>query len=262
MLLECDDNRAFRDERLNQHFRMVLLRGKPLTATEEKQLTEVIAFDVNETLLDLRALDHPFEELLGSAAFRGQWFAQMLQLSFVGGLTGEYVDFRTAQQAALRMVAARADRSVDDDQVDAMVDRMNSLPPHPEVADALATLRQSSLKVVALVNSLHSVGEAQLTNAGIRDLFDDVITADYVGALKPAPAPYHAVADHFSVRIDDVRLVAAHSWDVSGALAAGAKAAFVARPGMVLSPLGAQPDIVGRNVGEVVTEILKLDVAH
>ena len=64
-------------------------------------MTTVIAPDVNETLLDLRALDPAFEELLGSAALRGRWFAQMLQLSFVGGLTGRYVDFSTAQEAAL-----------------------------------------------------------------------------------------------------------------------------------------------------------------
>jgi len=51
-------------------------------------MTTVIAFDVNETLLDLRALDPAFEDLLGSSTLRGQWVAQMLQLSFVGGLTG------------------------------------------------------------------------------------------------------------------------------------------------------------------------------
>jgi 2-haloacid dehalogenase len=33
-------------------------------------MASVIAFDVNETLLDLRALDAPFEALLGSAALR------------------------------------------------------------------------------------------------------------------------------------------------------------------------------------------------
>ena len=49
---------------------------------------EVIAFDVNETLLDLSSLDEAFEEVLGSAELRPLWFAQMLQLSFVGGLTG------------------------------------------------------------------------------------------------------------------------------------------------------------------------------
>jgi 2-haloacid dehalogenase len=49
-------------------------------------MTRVIAFDVNETLLDLGSLDVPFAEMLGSASSRPQWFAQMLQLSYVGGL--------------------------------------------------------------------------------------------------------------------------------------------------------------------------------
>jgi hypothetical protein len=65
----------------------------------------VIAFDVNETLLDLRALDPLFARVLGDAGLRPQWFAQMPQLSFVGGLTGADVDFTTAQRAALRMLA-------------------------------------------------------------------------------------------------------------------------------------------------------------
>lgn len=49
----------------------------------------VLAFDVNETLLDLRALDDVFERVFGDRAPRSAWFQQMLQLSFVGGLTGE-----------------------------------------------------------------------------------------------------------------------------------------------------------------------------
>jgi 2-haloacid dehalogenase len=223
-------------------------------------MTTVIAFDVNETLLDLRALDPAFEDLLGSAALRAQWFAQMLQLSFVGGLTGEYVDFSTAQNAALRMLAARVGRPVTDAQADEMVHRMDSLPPHPEVPGALRRLRQTPLKVVALVNSLGAVGEAQLTNAGVRDCFDAVISADSVRHLKPAPEPYQFVAKTLGVDISQVRLVAAHSWDISGALAAGCQAAFVARPGMVLSPIGAQPDIVEADIEAVVDRIMAVDV--
>ena len=59
-------------------------------------MTTLLAFDVNETLLDLRALDPLFEKLLGESALRPQWFATMLQLSMVGGLTGNYVDFSSA----------------------------------------------------------------------------------------------------------------------------------------------------------------------
>ncbi len=222
-------------------------------------MTRVIAFDVNETLLDLRALDAPFEQLLGSAEARGQWFAQMLQLSFVGGLTGDYVDFTTAQRAALQMLARRRAQSLSDEAVREMVDRMSSLPPHPEVSDALAQLARTPLKVVALTNSVQKVAEAQLRNAGIDAHFDGIMSADAVRALKPAAAPYHAVAERYGVPIAEVRLVAAHSWDVSGALAAGAKAAFVARPGMVPSPLGPQPDIVEPDIAAIVERVIDRD---
>lgn len=224
-------------------------------------MTKVIAFDVNETLLDLRALDVPFEELLGSSHLRAQWFSQMLQLSFVGGLTGEYVDFSTAQRAALRMLAEREGTSVTDEDTQAMVDRMSSLPPHAEVAAALSRLRSTPLQVVALTNSVEAVAEAQLRNAGIRRHFDQVISADSIRALKPAPAPYRKVAEVFDVGISEVRLVAAHSWDISGALAAGARAAFVARPSMILSPLGPRPDIVAPDIAAVVEEIISRDAS-
>ena len=37
------------------------------------------------------------------------------------------------------------------------------------------------------------------------------------------------------------------------------RSAFVARPGMVLSPLGQRPDIVGKNLTAVVEQILATD---
>ena len=153
----------------------------------------------------------------------------------------------------------RVGKPVTDSQAGDMVRRMDSLPPHPEVPDALRRLRQTPLKVAALVNSLEAVGESQLTNAGVRDYFDAVLSADSVRHLKPAPEPYHLVAKTFSVDISEVRLVAAHSWDISGALAAGCRAAFVARPGMILSTIGAQPDIVGPDIAAVVEQIVAAD---
>jgi 2-haloacid dehalogenase len=56
-----------------------------------------------------------------------------------------------------------------------------------------------------------------------------------------------------------VRLVAAHSWDIAGALAAGCQAAFVARPGMVLSPLGGPPGIIGPDLAAVAEQIISID---
>jgi 2-haloacid dehalogenase len=50
-------------------------------------------------------------------------------------------------------------------------------------------------------------------------------------------------------------LVAAHAWDVSGALAAGTRAAFVARPGMVPSPIGDGPELVVADIDALAQEL-------
>lgn len=222
-------------------------------------MASVIAFDVNETLLDLRALDEPFAALLGNAALRPQWFALMLQLSFTGEITGRYVDFTAAQRAALTMIADREGVALTASDIDGMVERMKSLPPHPEVPGALADLSRTGLRMVALTNSPQPVAEAQVARAGIAARFEAVISADSVKHLKPAPQPYRAVADRCGVGIAEVRLVAAHYWDIAGALSAGCQAAFVARPAMVLSPLGDQPGIVGPDLAAVVEQIIAAD---
>jgi len=223
-------------------------------------MATVIAFDVNETLLDLSALDEPFEQTFGDAAMRQQWFALMLQVSFVGGLTDGYINFSAAQHAAFLMLAERLGADVTDDDATAMVARMNWLPPHPEVVDALQMLRGTDLAVVALTNSVASVAESQLANSGLRPLFDDVMSADSVGHLKPAREPYSAVAEAYGVEIGEVRLVAAHWWDVAGAMRAGCRAAFVARPSMPLNPAWPRPDIVEPDIASVVRRIVEIDV--
>lgn len=216
----------------------------------------IIALDINETLLDLSALDEPFREVFGSDSARRAWFTQMLQLSFVGGLTGAYVSFTEAQEAAFLMLASRQGLDLTFADADAMVDRMTRLPSHPEVPAALRRLKQAGTTIVALANSTQQVVEAQLDFAGLRQYFDAVYSADSIRQLKPAPAAYAMVAKNLGASMADIWLVAAHSWDVSGALAAGCSAAFVARSGEVPSPLGPQPAIVATDLDEVVRELL------
>ncbi len=216
----------------------------------------MIAFDVNETLLDLHALDSVFEELLGDASLRAQWFAQMLQVAFVGAITDRYVDFTTAQRAALDMVAQRRGVTLSAGAADRVAASMRTLPPHPEVADALARLRAGGHQLAALSNSPQDVEQAQLAHAGLTDRFDAILSADTVRALKPRHEPYQLVARTFAVPTADVTLVAAHAWDIAGARAAGCRTAFVARPSMPRNPLDPDPDIVGADLGDIADRIL------
>jgi 2-haloacid dehalogenase len=223
-------------------------------------MSHVCVFDVNETLLDLQALDPHFKRMFGDAAQRKAWFSQMLQCALVATVTNAYSDFGSTGIAALEMLAARQGVKLGEEDRQAIRAGMQQLPPHPEVAESMAMLRRAGLRLVALTNSTQAVAEAQLTYAGLRDYFEHVFSADTVKRLKPAAEPYLMVAQRLGMPVSNLRLIAAHSWDVAGALRAGCSAAFVARPGMVLDPLVEQPDIVGNNLREVAFAILEHEV--
>jgi 2-haloacid dehalogenase len=223
-------------------------------------MSHICVFDVNETLLDLQALDPLFDRMFGDAALRKAWFSQMLQCALVATITNVYSDFGTTGIAALEMIAARQEVKLTAADRQLIRSGMQQLPPHPEVVESLTMLRQAGLRLTALTNSTQAVAEAQLTHAGLRDYFEQVFSADTVKRLKPAPEPYQMVARQLGVPISNLRLIAAHSWDVAGALRAGCAAAFIARPGMVLDPLVEQPDIVGNNLREVAIAILQHEV--
>ena len=222
-------------------------------------MARVCVFDVNETLLDLGALDPHFERAFGDAAVRRAWFAQLLQSAFVATITGAYSDFGEVGGAALEMVAERQGLDLSDEDKQEILGGMRELPPHPEVVASLDRLRDAGVRLATLTNSTQQVAEAQMTNSGLRDYFEQILSADAVGRLKPAPEPYRMAAQSLGVGVEDVRLVAAHAWDVAGALRAGCAAAFVARPGMVLDPLVERPDIVGADLREVADRILEIE---
>lgn len=219
-------------------------------------MSRVYVFDVNETLLDLGHLDSVFERIFGDGTLRKAWFTQMLQSALVATITNVYTDFGTTGIAALEMVAARQKVELQDEHRQWLREGMQHLPPHPEVPESLATLRKAGLRQVTLTNSTQKVAEAQLTNAGLIGYFERVFSADTVKRLKPAPEPYQMVARQLGVDIKDVWLIAAHAWDIAGALRAGCGAVFIARPGMVLDPLVEKPDIIGNDLHEVAAQIL------
>ena len=222
-------------------------------------MARVCVFDVNETLLDLGALDPHFERVFGDAGVRRTWFLQLLQSALVATVTGAYSDFGEVGGAALEMVAEREGVDLSDEDKQKILGGMRELPPHPEVPESLARLRDAGLRLATLTNSTQQVAEAQMENSGLRDYFEQVLSADTVRRLKPAPEPYRMAAERLGAETRHVRLVAAHAWDVAGALRAGCAAAFVARPGMVLDPLVERPDVVGTDLREVADRILEIE---
>jgi 2-haloacid dehalogenase len=218
----------------------------------------VLVFDVNETLLDLSALGEPFEVAFGDASPLGEWFARMLHSSLVATLTDSYEDFGAIGRRALEATAVRRGVELSDERRDAILGTMRRLPPHPEVPGSLARLREAGFRLATLTNSSHATVRAQLEHAELADAFDEVFSVEDVRRFKPSPEPYLMAAERLGVDIGKIRLVAAHDWDVWGAMRAGCAAAYVGR-GSAPFVIGEPPDVVGRDLDEVARRILAVD---
>jgi 2-haloacid dehalogenase len=214
----------------------------------------VCVFDVNETLLDMAALDPLFERAFGDASVRKLWFNQMLQSAFVATITDAYVTFGEAAGAALGMTEERLGVEVSEDDRQEILGGLRDLPPHSEVPESLDRLHDAGFRLATLTNSTQEVAEAQIQNAGLTDKFEQILSADTARRLKPAPAPYRMAAQSLGVPDRGMRLIAAHAWDVAGALRAGCAAAFVAR--QPFDPLVEGPDVVGTDLAEVADRII------
>ena len=217
-------------------------------------MKRVCVFDVNETLLDLAALDPHFERVFGDASVRRLWFNQMLQSALVATVTDAYTTFGEAASAALQMTAERQGVEVSDADEREILGGLRELPPHPEVAEGLDRLRDAGFRLATLTNSTQEVAEAQIRNSGLADRFEQILSADTAKRLKPAPAPYRMAARTLGIQERELRLVAAHAWDVAGALRAGCAAAFVAR--QPFDPLVERPDVFGKDLVEVADGII------
>jgi len=218
-----------------------------------------IVFDVNETLLDLKSLDPHFERIFGSASVRTSWFGQVLRNSLVATVTGLYEDFGKIAASALTMTAQLHEVKLSEEDRAEIMAGIQSLPPHPDVREGLERLSSTGFRLFTLTNSPPRVVEAQLQNAGLAGFFEKSFSVDAIQRFKPDAEVYRMTAKELGVTADEVRLVAAHDWDVAGALLAGCAAAFIARPGHVLNPAMPQPDIIGKDLVEVADKIIATD---
>ena len=227
--------------------------------TLSADVKRVLVFDVNETLLDLSALDPHFQRVFGDAGVRVEWFQTMLQSAFLTTITGPYKPFGEHFRAALAMTALRRGLRVSPEDELAILAGVRMLPAHPDVRPALKRLRSAGYRLAALTNSTTEMEEAQLRNAKLADLFERALSADSGKRLKPAPEAYANAARELGVAPAEIRMVAAHVWDVQGAMRAGCAAAFVERPGVVWNPLLERPDIVRPDLGEIAERVIEVD---
>lgn len=221
-------------------------------------MPRTLVFDVNETLLDLAALDPLFEAYFTDADRRHEWFAQVLRWSMVTTLTGDRRGFSELAMASLHTLAEQAGQSLGDADQARFKEAILTLPPHTDVAPALTRLATAGYTLVALTNSDQAAVDAQLTNAGLTDHFEEILSVERVGRFKPHPAVYRMAADTLALAPSQLLMVAAHDWDITGAMRAGYAGAYIARQEPVCHRAGEPPDLVARDLGHLADQLIQV----
>lgn len=121
----------------------------------------------------------------------------------------------------------------------------------------LQLLKDAGYRLATLTSSPLSTLEAQLEYAGIQHYFEKQLSIDSVKKYKPAKDTYAYAAQELGVLPNELLMVAAHGWDMAGALNAGLQAAFVERKGQSLYPLSALPQHVEIDILAIANAIIK-----
>ena len=136
--------------------------------------------DLNETLSDLEPLRARVHGRRCSRHLRETWFAGTLRDGSALAATGSARTFLEVG-AAVRTGLLRdvdAPTGPADDAVMTVLDGVQDLDVHPDVAAALRLLADSGARVVALTNAALSQSEQLLERAGVADLVERRLSVD------------------------------------------------------------------------------------
>jgi 2-haloacid dehalogenase len=216
----------------------------------------LIVFDVNETLLDLETMDPTFERIFADKGAMRLWFANFIMYSAALTVAGQYVPFTDIGAAVMKMLADTRGIRITDADKRKLTEKFSTMPPHAEVPAALRKLRKAGFRLFTLTDNLLEVQTRQLQHGGIADMFERRFSADGVKHHKPSRAAYAYVERELGVRPAELCLIACHTWDTLGAVAAGWQAALIKRPGNDVLGVGPQPHIVGVDLNDVADQLI------
>jgi 2-haloacid dehalogenase len=216
----------------------------------------LIVFDVNETLLDLGTMEPTFERIFGDKNAMRLWFADLILYSAALTVAGVYVPFTDIGAAVMKMLASTQGIKISDADKKELTDKFSTMPPYPEVPGALRKLRNAGFRLFCRTDNLLEVQTRQLTHGGIVDLFERRFSADGVKHHKPSPQAYGYVEKELGVKPSELCMIACHTWDTLGAVAAGWQAALIKRIGNDVLDVGPQPHFVGNDLNDVADQLI------
>lgn len=222
-----------------------------------REETEVLAFDVWDTLLDRESTLVPaIGEVLAEhdadydpALLLRRYLAMHFRDSLIDTLIpGSHTSFKEISRRALAYRFEQLGIEVPDGTVRDVIRQWKALDPFRDVDAALERLG-GDYRLVGLSNGDPDMLEAVRPNFEVE--LDGMISVAEAGAYKPHRAGYDLLCERFDVPPTDVTFVSAHTFDLVGAKAVSMRGVFLNRHATPYGGWPLRPDIEVADAGEL-----------
>ena len=221
-----------------------------------------VMFDLYGTVVDMQGgLTEAVTPYLKKKGWSGRpdalvtwWRRTHFENSMIDALLHrEHTPYREIGRRALAYTLERAGIEHTQEEVRALVARIETLKPFPEVVAALHKLK-SRFQLVILSNGDPDMLEAARPHLGVE--FDRLISVETSGAFKPHVATYRTAAEILGSPPDAILFVANHAFDCVGAKAYGMRTCFVDRRKRPFGEWPYQPDLTVADFAELATTLV------
>ena len=222
-------------------------------------MTKVLAFDIYGTLINTHGVVTRLQAFIGdeAQAFSNVWRDKQLEYSFRRGLMGSYQHFGICTSQALDYTDLFLQTRLSEEQKASLLAEYRVLPAFDDVVESLTTLKAAGHKMYGFSNGTADAVEGLLAHAGIRELFDGVVSVDPLQTFKPNPDIYQHMVKVGGASVDDTWLVSSNPFDVIGAVTVGMQSAWVQRSSStIFDPWGVEPTAVVESLAQL-DEMLK-----
>jgi 2-haloacid dehalogenase len=168
------------------------------------------------------------------------WRDKQLQYTWLRTLQGRYADFWRITGDALDFALDSLDLR-DSALRGRLMNLYLTVTAFPEVSGVLRSLKQSGFITAILSNGSPAMLESAVAAARLTDLFDDVLSADAVGAFKTHPKVYQYALDRLGVPALAVSYQSSNAWDAHAAADFGMRVVWCNRYGQRSERLPGSP---------------------
>ena len=218
----------------------------------------IIFFDVVETVFSLAPLADKLTELDLPVGSDKLFFAQLLRDAFALSASGIFHTFPDIAKGTLTVMLHSLGHEVNETTLKEILGTFSRLPAHKDVKLALEKIKSTNCQAVFLTNGSRTNTENLVRNNGIEHLVDDIISVEDFNIWKPQTELYRQAALKHSCAPENALLVAAHAWDIAGAIRAGFHGIWIQRQELLYHPLMSKPDDQVTNLVDAVDRAIKL----